>query len=471
MRIKNKFEGGELEISSSKSYHHRYLLAAALSILTGEKKEVKISSVGICDDVIATIEVIKTMGVFVHLFEEAGITHILLDKKASENKDIIQTATKLPNVQQTSGNENLLTQKPLIQSESKTLPNVASCNRKLYNVGESGSTLRFIIPILVAMNKEAEITGRGSIFSRPLDDYIALFDKKEISYHYSGNLPLQIDANQSHKLEGEIDISMNTSSQFLSGLLFAAPLLQSRTKITLTSPIKSKNYIDLTLDVLQKSKIEYIQGDMGFIVFPKQSYATEDVRIEGDFSSACFFIAAGILKKAITIKGLNPKSLQGDRAVVDLLKSANADIHWQEDDLIIRPSQLIGMEIDAQHIIDSVPILCVIFATASGETRIKNVGRLRSKESNRIKSSCEMIERLGGKIAYLEEEDTILIQGVKKLKGAEINTYHDHRIAMSCCIAALICEQDVIIDDYLCINKSYTDFFKDFARLGGEYVI
>lgn len=456
-------------MSSSKSYHHRYLLAGALSILKGDTMRVKISSVGICEDVIATLHVIATMGVDFELLEEGGKYHTVLSKKDFRN-EIVHSATKLPNVQQNFVTSISKSQSADSCQEEKKLPNINLCDRKLYNVGESGTTLRLIIPILIAMDEPAVITGRGSIFSRPLDEYLDLFDKKEIHYHYEG-LPLELGMNQSDRLAGKIEISTDTSSQFLSGLLFAVPLLRHETKIVLTSPVKSKNYIDITLDVLHHAGIEYKCGNREFVLPPNQKYIMKDTVVEGDYSSACFFIAAGILSKSVKIRGLNPESLQGDRAMVDLLKRANAKIYFEDENLIVHPSQLIGIQIDAEHIIDSVPVLCVLFATAKGKTKIKNVKRLRSKESDRIKSSCEMILNLGGEIEYLEEEDVILIQGVNSLRGGEVNTHHDHRIAMSACIAALISKEDVIIDDYLCVNKSYTDFFEDFARLGGEYVI
>jgi len=256
------------------------------------------------------------------------------------------------------------------------------------------------------------------------------------------------------------------SSQFISGLMFALPLCDGDSDIVLTSPLQSESYADLTLDALKSAGISVHPKEYGWHIPGGQTYKPRDYTVEGDWSQAAFLLAMGALGGQITVKGLNIGSRQGDRAVLDLMKRMGADISESDDGIICRKSNLRGIDIDASQIPDLVPVLATLGALAEGTTAISGASRLRLKESDRLKAMEHCLNTLGASVR--QTADGLKIEGAGRLRGgAEISCFCDHRIAMSMAVAALMCDNPVIIEDAQSVNKSWPSFFDDYKKCGG----
>lgn len=372
---------GSIEAIASKSYAHRIIIAAALA-----DKPTEIYCNGISNDILDTVSAVNALGA-----------------KATVDGNIIYV-------------------EPIIN--------------KLYEVNieisESGTTARLILPIACALYEKGRLSGKGSLVKRPFKPLCDSVSAHGISF--SGNyLPITFEGKMS---PGEYMISGSESSQYISALLYALPLLDGESKLTLTSPLASEGYVDITLDVLGQFGITG-----GFECNGTQRYISpERISVEGDWSNSAFWLCAGV-----KVKGLNNNSPQRDR-LFDTVKDLD--------------------EIDAGHIPDLVPILSVYAAAKNKTTRIYNVSRLRIKESDRITSVCDMINSLGGEIEA--DDNEILIHGRGYLEGGTINSYNDHRIVMSAAIASAICKNKVVIRGAEAVNKSYPLFFNHFNSLGGK---
>ena len=330
------------------------------------------------------------------------------------------------------------------------------------NCLESGSTLRFIIPIAAALGKEVCFKGEGRLPERPIGEYLKLFEAHGVKCESNGFLPLKI----SGKLTGGIfEIRGDVSSQYITGLLLALPLLGERSEIVLTSPLQSKPYVDMTINVLKTYNISVEETENGYIIPENQSYKPCDFTVEGDWSQAAFFLAAGALNGDVTVLGLDMNSTQGDKEIVDILKRFGAEVEIKNNCVRTKKSVLISTEIDASDIPDMVPALCVIAANAKGTTVIKNIQRLRLKESDRVESVVSNLKKAG--VNAFATEDSIVIEGSKAV-GAELCGYNDHRIVMAFSVLALNAEGETVISDAQSINKSYPAFFDDYNSLGGR---
>ena len=329
---------------------------------------------------------------------------------------------------------------------------------------ESGSTLRFLVPLAAAAGGKATFEGRGKLIERPMQPYYDIFDSQSIKYRNTGGkLPLTIDG----KLKpGEFKIKGNISSQFISGLLFALPLLDGDSKIK-TAELESRPYIDLTLYALKRFGISVENKDYKeFNIIGNQKYKASDCRIEGDFSQAAFWLAAGTLGSDVACSGLNMDSLQGDKDILKIIESMGGSISIEEDKIKAAPSKTKGVIVDASQIPDLVPVIAVLAALSSGTTKIINAGRLRYKESDRLHSiSCEL-HAAGADIK--EQEDGLIIEGKEMLEGGSVDSWNDHRIAMALAIASTRCKNPLIIKNGDCIKKSYPGFWNVFRNLGGE---
>ena len=327
--------------------------------------------------------------------------------------------------------------------------------KNLFPCGESGSTLRFLLPIAAALGLDGEFYMEGRLPERPLFP----LDEQLISHGAS----LQKEGRVLHvggKLTpGAYTLPGDVSSQYISGLLFALPLLDAPSTLTVTGKVESAPYIAMTLDALKKFGVEVkVEGNVYHI--PSAPYVGgKEVTVEGDWSNAAFWLCAGAISEEVTVTGLDSHSLQGDKAIVDLLKAFGAKC--TED--TVSPAPLHGIEIDASAIPDLVPILCVVAAKAQGETKIYNASRLRLKESDRIESVCRMIASLGGDITATE--DGMVIHGGKPLKGGTVDSFGDHRIAMAAAVASSICQEEVTIHGAEAVEKSYPGFWDDFEIL------
>ena len=311
-------------------------------------------------------------------------------------------------------------------------PIVKKSDEVTINITESGTTARMILPVATALYEKGGLCGKGSLVKRPFAPLVNSISEHGVSFSDSF-LPISFEGRMT---SGEYKISGSESSQYISALMYALPLLKDESKITLTSPLASEGYVDITLDVLKQFGITG-----GFECKGNERYISPGkINVEGDWSNSAFWLSAGI-----DVNGLNNDSCQRDR-LFDSVKDKN--------------------EIDAEHIPDLVPILAIYAAGKNKTTRIYNVSRLRIKESDRIKSVCDMISSLGGDIEATDNEMTV--HGKGYLEGGVVNSYNDHRIVMSAAIASTICKNKVIIRGCEAVNKSYPLFFKDFNSLGGK---
>jgi len=316
------------------------------------------------------------------------------------------------------------------------------------NCGESGSTIRFLIPIVLALYGRGDFCGRGRLLSRPLDEYLRIFTEKGISWSFlqekmslKGELPA-----------GEYRLRGDVSSQFISGLLFALPLLAGDSKIILTTPLEGIGYIEMTLDILNKAGIEVSNGYYAyFTIKGGQSYSKLNLDIEADYSQAAFYFAANAIGNNVDIRGLAPVSSQGDRHMV----------------LVCRQLAEEGeKEIDVCHIPDLLPAIAVIAALRNGyTTKLTNASRLRLKESDRLTAVASELNKLGASIK--EEPDALIIRGVKGFRGGVTESHNDHRIAMALAIAATRAKGEVIIEGAESVKKSYPNFWEHYKSLGG----
>lgn len=372
---------GSIEAIASKSYAHRIIIAAALS-----DKPCEIYINGVSNDIMDTVNAVNALGA-----------------KACINGNIISVE-----------------------------PIVKDTNEINISITESGTTARLILPIACALYGKGTLSGKGSLVKRPFKPLCDAVSDHGISF--SGNyLPISFEGKMT---SGEYKISGSESSQYISALLYALPLLDGKSTLTLTSPLASEGYVDITLDVLKQFGVTDSYECNG-----KEKYRSPGkISVEGDWSNAAFWLSAGV-----RVKGLNPESCQRDR-LFDCVKDQD--------------------EIDAEHIPDLVPILSVYAASKNKTTRIYNISRLRIKESDRIKSVCDMITSLGGRIEAIDNE--MVIYGTGSLTGGTVNSYNDHRIVMSAAIASTICKSKVIIRGAEAVNKSYPSFFDDFNSLGGK---
>lgn len=328
--------------------------------------------------------------------------------------------------------------------------------------GESGSTLRFCIPVAAALGIDTAFSGAGKLPERPLTPYVDIFPGKGVSLDRD-SLPLRCSGKL---LPGVYSLQGDISSQFITGLLFALPLLDGDSEIRLTTALESAPYVDITLEVLRACGVEVQRVPSGFLVPGRQRYLPVDYTVEADYSGAAFFLTAGALAGEVTCTGLPEGSLQGDRAIVPLLERFGAVVRRKGSSVTVSRAPLHAIEMDGADIPDIIPILCVAAAAARGETVIRHIRRLKIKECDRAAAIIDGLGRMGADIR--QEGDSLCIRGGKPLHGAEVSGYNDHRIAMCMAVAGLICHGDTVITGTKCVQKSYPAFFEEYIRLGGK---
>lgn len=338
----------------------------------------------------------------------------------------------------------------------------SDCNGN-FDCGESGSTLRFFIPVAAALGISGTFTGRGLLPKRPIGIYLDTLPQKGVVCKTEGGLPLEISGQLK---SGTYEIPGNVSSQFVTGLLLALPMLEGDSKIVLTSKMESIGYINMTLDTMSRFGVTVQTTDYGYFIRGNQRYTPKRYTVQGDWSQAAFFMVAGALGGEITVKGVDVNSTQGDREICNLIEKFGGKITVGENSVTVKKGELRGIHIDASQIPDLVPALAVCAAGAEGITKIYNAQRLRIKESDRLKTTSLAINNLGGMAA--ETDDGLIIQGVGSLRGGKAEGNNDHRIVMASAVASIIARNDVVITDSQAVSKSYPDFFKDFKSLGGR---
>lgn len=341
--------------------------------------------------------------------------------------------------------------------------NALENNEKIVDCIESGNTLRFMIPIAAALGKSCTFIGEGRLPERPITDYLRLLPEHGVECTSSnGKIPLTIEGKLT---SGTFEIAGNISSQYITGLLLALPILDGDSKIVLTTELQSKPYVDMTIKVMSNFGVAVEETDYGYFIKGNQHYIQRDYVVESDWSQAAFFLVAGAINGDITLRGLDLNSTQGDKKIVDALKHFGADIDVNEGYIRCKKSNLKGIEIDVSDIPDTVPSLAVAAAFASGTTTIYGGERLRLKESDRIESVVTNLKRLGVNVE--EKSDGMVITG-GRVRGAELLGFNDHRILMAFSIAALMAEGETVITDAQSINKTYPTFFDDYNSLGGK---
>ena len=347
----------------------------------------------------------------------------------------------------------------------KVIPKEKNINNITIDVKESGSSLRLLIPVVSALGINAKFIGSKKLFSRPLGIYQKIWLNQGLTFDLKKDY-LIIEG----KLKsGDFNVEGNISSQFISGLLFALPLLDGDSKIIIEGELESAPYVMMTLKTLKSAKIETSkQADNIIEVFGSQKYSPINYEIEADWSHAAFFAAAGALGGETTLYGLNKYSIQGDKDILNILKFMGASIKYNEDNSITikKASRLNGLDIDILNIPDLAPIIVALACAAKGTTKLYNAKRLRYKESDRINDLKDSFNKIGAKITSTENE--IFIEGVEKLHGGKTSSHNDHRIAMALCVASIVCENDIIIDDAQSINKSSFNFIEQFRSVGAK---
>ena len=395
---------GTVSVPSSKSMVHRAVICAALasgiSHLTGidESKDIE-----------ATLQIIQAFGAHVR----------------KNGSDIIMSGIVSP--QPTA---------------------IANCC-------ESGSTLRFLIPVAAALGIRTEFRGQGRLPKRPITPYIRELSQKGVTFSYDNTMPFLI---QGKLQSGVFHLEGDISSQFITGLLLALPLLDGDSQIIMTSPLQSKPYADMTIDCMRKFGVNVTETPDGNYLIPgNQSYQAADLHIEGDFSQAAFFYVANYLGNNIALENIPEHSMQGDRRIVEIIEEMRTKKANGEN---------AAFHVDATDIPDLVPILAVLGTFGDDVSIITGAERLRIKESDRLTATSQLINTLGGNV--IVHEDGLEIHPVSILQGGIVDSFADHRIAMCAAIAATRCEEPVTILGAECVEKSYPAFYQVYQDLGGN---
>lgn len=412
--IKPGQRSGRVKIPASKSQAHRLLICAALG-----QGETVIACDGLSADITATMACLNALGADIRQTEDGRL----------RVRPIEEVPTGL-------------------------------CH--LY-CGESGSTLRFLLPVCGALGADAVFHMEGRLPQRPLAPLDAELTSHGMVLRQEGELLYCSGQLQS----GDYELPGNVSSQYISGLLLALPLMEGDSRLTVTGSIESEAYITMTEDALALSGIALEKADWYYhIPGSQRGKLPEALQVEGDFSNAAFFLCMGALSDVgLTIDGLNPASHQGDRAVLDILRAFGAQVEEREGSFAVCKGQLNGITIDAKPIPDLIPVLSVVAALAQGETRIINAGRLRLKESDRLRSTTALLTALGADIQELEEG--LVIHGKESLSGGSVDSCGDHRIAMAAATAACGCTGEILLSGSQAVSKSYPRFWEDFGSLTG----
>lgn len=406
---------GEVTVPSSKSQAHRLLIAAALG-----KQPVSLRLCGLNDDIEATASCLNALGAEIQKTDYGYYVNPI--------KVVPTSLCRL------------------------------SCR-------ESGSTLRFLLPLCGVLGANAVFVREGRLSRRPLAPLDALLMQNGMQLREDGEL-----LYCSGRLKGgSYLLPGNVSSQFLTGLLLALPLAEQDSTVALTTQLQSSDYVRMTQSVLHSANIRFSRESGCWSIPAGQQYALPGVcTVEGDWSSAAAFLCAGAISKGITVHGLDPDSEQPDRAVLSLLQSIGADIRFENGSASVKRGNLEPLSADCSQFPDLVPVLCAVAAFCRGESRFTNCARLRIKESDRLHAIAEALTALGGDVT--EYEDSLTIRGKPSLAGGSCESFGDHRIAMLCAVASVGCQDRVVLDGAECVCKSYPDFWLDFGKLQGGSV-
>ena len=354
-----------------------------------------------------------------------------------------------------------------VEGQTVTIEGLSSFSKEAeMNCEESGSTLRFMVPLVCAQGTKTHFVGKGQLGKRPLNIYYDIFEREGISYSYQKDV---LDLHVEGTLKpGQYPMRGDVSSQFITGLLFVLPLLDGDSEIIITTNLESKAYIDLTLQMLKHFGVKIINEDYKRFIIPgNQHYCAANYNVEADFSQSAFFLVADVLGHDITLTNMNLSSCQGDREIIPILERMGAKLIKNEQGYKMVADELTATTIDASQVPDIIPALGVACAFAKGTSHIINASRLRIKECDRLEATRIMLETCG--VEVKESDDSLTIVGTDDLRGGQVTSFNDHRMAMSEAILATRLSSSLRIDDALCVRKSYPHFFEDYKKLGGQY--
>jgi 3-phosphoshikimate 1-carboxyvinyltransferase len=336
------------------------------------------------------------------------------------------------------------------------------------NCGESGLSIRMFTPIVALSDQQITINGSGSLVTRPMDFFDQILPQLNVKIKSkNGKLPMTIQGPLQAK---NIEVDGSLSSQFLTGLLLAYAAAEAKDVSIKVNNLKSKPYIVLTLDVMKQFGMQ-VPENKSFEEFifhgtPSSEFPTTNYTVEGDWSGAAFLLVAGAIAGPITVRGLDLMSSQADKAIVDALMKANAGIAMEAKGIKIHPSPMTAFDFDATDCPDLFPPLVALAAYCKGKSSIKGVSRLTHKESNRALTLQDEFDKMG---VWIElEDDNMIIHGGGTVKGADVHSNHDHRIAMACAVAALKADSETMIEEAQSVNKSYPDFYEHLKMLGAN---
>ncbi|MDN5372198.1 MAG: 3-phosphoshikimate 1-carboxyvinyltransferase [Carnobacterium sp.] len=398
---------GTVIVPPSKSMAHRAVICASLAAGRSTIKNIQLS-----DDILATIEGMRSFGAIISYDDQTLTIDGIRNGAAKESR-------------------------------------IINCN-------ESGSTLRFLIPLATLFTGETHFIGQGHLGKRPLEPYQELFDAQSLHYNQATTENLQLSV-AGPLTPGIYEMRGDISSQFITGMLLTLPLLAGDSVLKITTHLESKGYIDLTLSVLQSFGIVIEQDETGqeYRIKGQQAYSARDYTVEGDYSQAAFWLSANALGNELLVNGLDSDSLQGDQAIVSILETVNSGSNDSE------------RIIDGAQVPDIIPVVALVAALSKGKTKIINLERLRIKESDRLVATQKELTALGAQIEIVG--DSLLIEGVSRLSGGqEVWSHKDHRMAMMLAIASTVCQEPIHIKDTDCVKKSYPNFWETFQQLGGK---
>jgi len=414
--------GSEVDAPPSKAYTHRALIASLLSNGTS-----KISNPLDCDDTQATLAAIKALG--------ARLDH-------EKNQWVLK------------GLEEIETPKTPV------------------NCHESGATMRFMIPVAALAPRDSTFEIGPSLGRRPLAPLLQSLEQLGVKCNFQQNKETSLVRIHGGGIKGgKASIRGDISSQFISGLLFACPKAKENVEINVTTPLESKSYVEMTMEVLMKHGIKVHATDdlTRFRIPPNQKYQTYNHEVPGDFSSAAFLLAAAaITSSRVKVKNLDSHTVQGDKAILNILNQMGLNLVISDDHVEVRGGQLRAIDVDARDIPDLVPVCSALACYSNGTFGIHNAKRLKYKESDRLSSLEVELKKMGARIRI--DGESVVVEGPCSIHGAVVDPHNDHRIAMACAVTALGADDETTIQNSECVKKSYPKFFEDLHSLGANVV-
>ncbi len=405
-KIKPSHINGEIQAPPSKSFAHRMLICAYLS-----DREITVKNIGSSDDALVTLNALKTLGAKV-IVSNGGVTV----KKGEISSD-----------------------------------------RVVLDCGESGSSLRFLLPVASALGVKATFTGRGKLLERPIKELVDSLNSHGAQidgYTVNGKLT-----------SGKYYVDGSISSQYITGLLLALSTLQGESEIIVSGTLVSKPYVDITLSVLSSFGVKHVETESGYKIIGGYSPSSTEYVVEGDWSGVAFPLVSGAISGKVTVNGVNLNSVQGDIEILNILKSFGAKVIENQNSVTVEKSNLHGISLDMDSVPDLCQIVSVLGAYASGKTEISGVERLKIKESDRIKAIVDMLGSCGVKAEYDGEKITII---GKKPIGATLSGGKDHRTVMSSVVLLTGADGDGAVEGAEYYTKSYPEFVTDYKKLGGK---